>query len=380
MKQILQSAGIMALLLFGACNPQSQKTTSVQTESHKEHTKTSKDKHTLDLKGYKTSSFSEALTGGKRILDEEGWNVWGCSPIMGEDGKVHIFFSRWEGEHKNWLTNSEIAHAVADHPEGPYTVIGTVLKGRGKGHWDAHTIHNPTVHKIGDKYVMYYIGNNLDDVDKYDGHHASTQRVGMAVADDLNGEWKRYSEDPILDISTNAKDWDSYLTTNPATFVDEKGKVWLYYKAWDRYNDGMRKMGVAVADSWKGPYKKYEGNPIVSFSHLKKQVEDAYVFSYNKKRYMVMRDMGVIHPHCGLILESEDGLNWSEPQLGYNFSTAYLEGEEKIERFERPQVLMIDGKPSYLFLAAMGGQNKKSTAAVLKIDTSKLDELTASVR
>lgn len=83
---------------------------------------------------------------------------------------------------------------------------------------------------------------------------------------------------------------------------------------------------------------------------------------------MIMRDMGVIHPHVGLLLESEDGLNWSDPQLGYSFNTDYLINEDKIVRFERPQVLMKDGKPSYLFLAASGGSYQKSSAVVIKID------------
>ena len=84
---------------------------------------------------------------------------------------------------------------------------------------------------------------------------------------------------------------------------------------------------------------------------------------------MVMRDMGVFYPHVGLILESEDGINWSEPKLGYKTSKDYFGG--KIERFERPQILMKDGKPTHLFLAFMGGKYNTSSGAVLKIDNSK---------
>ncbi|WNJ16994.1 glycoside hydrolase family protein [Pontibacter sp. G13] len=357
----------LALMAF-SCSQQTQ--TQVSTPKASEApTYFTSEEETLYLGEYQPSAFSQSLQPGNRILELEDWNVWGCSPIMGPDGKVHVFFSRWPGDHSNWLTQSEIAHAVADQPEGPYTVIGTVLKGRGGAFWDAHTIHNPTVQKVGDKYAMFYLGNNLDRAADFDGQHASTQRIGLAMADDLNGPWTRVSEEPILDISDTRADWDSYLTTNPALLQHPDGRYWLYYKAWDRYNDKMRKMGVAISDQIEGPYEKVDTNPLVSFSHLKKQVEDAYVFYHDAKFYMVMRDMGVIHPHAGLILESKDGLNWSEPMLGYGFSRDFL-GEEKIERFERPQVLMIDGQPSYLFLAAMGGKYGTSTAAVLKIDHS----------
>lgn len=326
--------------------------------------------HKSPADDFESSEFCDALSPVGRILEMEGWNVWGCSPIWGDDGKVHVFFSRWPGEHNNWLTKSEIAHAVADKPESPYKFVGTVLKGRGKGHWDAHTIHNPTIQKVGDKYVMFYIGNNLDIAEEKNIHYAGTQRVGLAVADDLNGPWKIISDkEPILEVSSEKKDWDSYLTTNPAFLQHSNGEFWLYYKAWDRLNDNMRKMGIAIAKDIQGPYKKIEENPVVTFAPKKKQVEDAYVFNYKNKYYMVMRDMGVFHPHVGLILESEDGVKWSEPKLGYKTSADYFGG--KIERFERPQVLMKEGKPTYLFLALMGGKYNTSSGAVLKIDNSK---------
>ena len=364
------------VLLFGlSCGNQERKAAEdkplqKQPEKPGHYNSTTKNSDTLNLEHYKRSDFSKALQNGTRILESPDWFVWGCSPILDEDGKVHVFFSRWPESFGNWLTKSEIAHAVADNPEGPYKIIGTVLKGRGGDYWDAHTIHNPTVQKVGDQYVMFYIGNNLDRAKDFDGHNASTQRIGMAVTKDLNGEWKRVGEEPILDVSGSKEQWDSYLTTNPAFLQHPNGESWLYYKAWDRYNDNLRKMGLAVANDPKGPYEKYDQNPVVNFSEMGKQVEDAYVFYYAEKQkfYMIMRDMGVIHPHVGLLLESEDGLNWSDPQLGYSFNTDYLINEDKIVRFERPQVLMKDGKPSYLFLAASGGSYQKSSAVVIKID------------
>ncbi|WAJ69149.1 glycoside hydrolase family protein [Catenovulum adriaticum] len=316
------------------------------------------------------SNFSQSLKSGKRILEHKNWNVWGVSPIKGDDGKIHVFFSRWRGTHHHWLSHSEIAHAVADKPEGPYTVLGTVLTGRGGSHWDADTIHNPTIQKVGDQYALFFIGNNLSDAEKYDGHHASTQRIGLALSDSLYGPFTRVSEDPILEISENKTDWDSYLTTNPALLQHPNGEYWLYYKAWDKYNDGMRKMGVAIAKNIKGPYIKHPNNPLVSFADIKRQVEDAFVYHSNNKFYMVMRDMGVIHPHVGLMLESDDGINWSKPLLGYRTNTFYT-NEEKIERMERPQVLMEKGQPDYLFLALMGGKHNTSSGFVIPLEKAQ---------
>ncbi|MGV8093598.1 MAG: glycoside hydrolase family protein [Mangrovibacterium sp.] len=319
----------------------------------------------------KESGFLKSLKEpGTRILELEGWNVWCCSPIYSEDGLVHVFFSRWRGGHDNWLKESEIAHAVAENPEGPYEVLGTVLKGQGPGHWDADTIHNPTIHKVGDQYLLYYIGNNLKTANKNHAHHASTQRIGLAVSNSLNGPWKRVGNDGmILDTSKNKNDWDSYLTTNPALLHHPDGQLWLYYKAWDFNNDNLRKIGVAFADKPEGPYLKYKHNPVVSFSSINAQVEDAYVWFQNGKFHMIMRDMGVYSERSGLYLYSDDGLNWSEPMLAYRESTYYFP-DEPLHRFERPQLLFRNGKATHLFLALMGGKYNKASGAVLKIDSS----------
>jgi hypothetical protein len=317
--------------------------------------------------GVERSAFCRRLRPVGRILELEGWNVWCCSPIYGPDGRVHVFYSRWRGGHDNWLTESEIAHAVADRPEGPYTDLGTILKGAGPGHWDADTIHNPTIHRVGDGYALFYIGNNLADAKRRGVHHAGSQRVGLALAPTLNGPWRRAGSDGlILDVGADPKAWDSYLTTNPALLLHPSGEFWLYYKAWDRANDNLRKMGIAVASRIEGPYVRHPANPVVTFASIKRQVEDAYVWREHGRFHMVMRDMGVIHPHVGLYLDSADGVRWSAPQLGYESSNFYFPGE-KVERFERPQVLMRDGRAEYLFLALMGGRYDKSSAAVLRV-------------
>lgn len=312
------------------------------------------------------ASFRHSLQPLSRILEEDEWYVWCNSPIYGDDGCIHLLFSRWRDSFDNWIRGSEIAHAVANKPEGPYTITGTVLRGRGPGYWDADTVHNPTIHKVDNRYYLFYIGNNLAEAEQNNAHHASTQRIGLAVADAPEGPWTRISDvAPLLDISPDTSAWDSYLTTNPALLQHPNGQFWLYYKAWDRHNDNLRKMGVAFADQIEGPYVRCEDNPIVDFSKKSAEVEDAYVWHEKGRFHMLMRDMGVIHPHVGLYLSSLDGLHWSEPQLGYDKSPVYFGGN--VERFERPQILMKDGKAEYLFCALTGGKYSTSTGAVLKI-------------
>jgi predicted GH43/DUF377 family glycosyl hydrolase len=101
----------------------------------------------------------------ENIFKTEGYFNWCSSLIKGDDGKYHLFYSRWEKEYKftGWLTHSEVAHAVADDPAGPWKYKETVLKSRGKGHWDAITVHNPKIKKFGDKYYLYYVSTNLGE-------------------------------------------------------------------------------------------------------------------------------------------------------------------------------------------------------------------------
>ncbi len=133
------------------------------------------------------SSFAKRLKPLGRILELEGYFVWGTSPIVAPDGKIHLFFSRWDAKKGmgGWINGSEIAHAIADRPEGPYV--------------------------------------------------------------------------------------------------------------------------------------RYSGNPIIDYSKLgnNRQLEDGNVFMEDQRFYMLARDMGRFDHQVGIILESDDGIRWSEPKISY---------------------------------------------------------------
>ena len=80
-----------------------------------------------------SSNFEQGLKPLGRILEIDGYHVWCCSPIYGPDGRVHVFYSRWRNEYtfSGWVSACEVAHAVANTPEGPYEDLGVALQGRG---------------------------------------------------------------------------------------------------------------------------------------------------------------------------------------------------------------------------------------------------------
>lgn len=327
--------------------------------------------------GGEFSDFSQRLRPLGRILELEGWYVWCNAPIDGPDGRVHVFFSRWPAAKGmgGWINSSEIAHAVAESPEGPYRVVGTVLAPRGPGHWDGTTCHNPHIQKVGDRYALFYLGNANGRTD--------TKRIGLATADSLDGPWCRPDE-PLLRPGESGA-WDDHCTTNPALVMHPSGEYWLYYKSWNTadYENGRppirgnRKYGLAIADRLEGPYRKHPRNPLIDFSGRggNRQCEDAFVWREDERFKIIVRDMGVFNHEVGLIMESSDGLSWSEPKIAYGPASSYIELPPRPRhltrygRFERPQLLLRNGRPSYLFTALQGGRYETATGFVFRIDT-----------
>ena len=322
----------------------------------------------------KISDFSKKLKPLGRIMESEGYYVWCCAPIFGDDGKVHLFYSRWPEKYGmgGWIHKSEIAHAVADKPEGPYTYLETVLAPR-PGYFDATTCHNPHIQKIGDTYYLFYMGNCDGTV--------YTKRVGLAQSKSLYGPWMRHDR-PLLEAG-EAGAWDDCNTTNPAFVLHPDGKAWLYYKSWNKkeYQDQQgairanRKNRLDIDEQINGHYKRSGSNPVIDLSKHgdNKQVEDAYVYIEDGKYKMLMRDMGYFDHAVGLIFTSEDGIHWSEPEIAWFGADAYLTEPpapkhlKRYGRFERPQLLMKDGKPAYLFNAMQGGKYETASGFVFQI-------------
>lgn len=322
------------------------------------------------------SFFAKRLKPLGRILELEGYYVWGTSPIVAPDGRIHVFFSRWDAKKGmgGWINGSEITHAVADKPEGPYSEIETILAPRGEGFFDGTTCHNPHIQFVDGKYCLFYMGNS--------NGKTNTKRIGLATSDSLNGSWKR-SDKPLLDAGKSAS-WDDHCTSNPAFLKHPNGQYWLYYKSWntEEYEHpvdpairGNRKYGLAIAEKLEGPYVKYSGNPILDYSKFgnNRQLEDGNVFMENGSFFMLARDMGRFDHEVGIILESKDGIHWSEPKISYFGYSHYLKQPQapsnlkKYGRFERPQILMQNGHPTHLFVATQGGKYMTSSAFVFEV-------------
>jgi len=85
-------------------------------------------------------------------------HVWGCSPVKGEDGRIHLIGARFGPDFDDWKGNSHIVRYVADKPEGPFTFVEVVYRGRKDkpNRWDYKCICNPCIQKVDGRPAWLY--------------------------------------------------------------------------------------------------------------------------------------------------------------------------------------------------------------------------------
>ncbi len=303
------------------------------------------------------AAFADRLQPLNRILDlgSEGWTVWCCAPIYGPDKKVHVFFARMPGPIETWQLNGEIAHATADHPAGPYTVHGTVLKGRGPGYWDSHGLINPRIYKVDGQYALFY--NACGDPSIKDGKgHGGT---GLCLSRDLWTWTYANCGERVLSPSDDPKAWDQWRCDNPSFLKHPtNGEYWLYYTGARPRTQGLHDSpGLVRAKHLEGPYRRTSSAPVIDSSRMVNRrtgepfrgLEDPHVWFEDGLFHMLVHDLGYDpEEDGGWYFTSDDGIHWSEPSLGYHGSRYYW-GEPG--RLETPLILQSDaGVAEYLFV------------------------------
>lgn len=301
---------------------------------------------------------------GPAVSDKD-WYIWCFSPIWGKDGKVHAFCSRWPAAEgmEGWTgANAEIAHYVADRPEGPFRYVATVMK--TSMFPDPATMsapHNPRLEYVDGKYVLLYICQNPSK-------EGTKQRVGMMVADNLEGPWRfaGYRGGIMVEASDVPGHWTYQAAIgadNPA-FLKIEGKYYIYYKC-GTPEHMKAKYGYAVSGKLEGPYEMCDAPITDNVSYL----EDAQAFSVDGKYYLLKTDnLGGNSGGWGYLIlwESEDGKSFRRADAQIAMGTVFdywktpADREELMKtpglfvrcasgKLERPAILMKKGKPAYLY-------------------------------
>ena len=319
------------------------------------------------------SSWADRLMYAGLAVEEPGFHVWGSSPVAGPDGSIHLFVARWPVSAKfvpGWYTRCEIARYIGSEPEGPFKFKEVVLRGTGQPTWDRMASHNPTIQKIGNQYALLYIANTGKDF-------PASQRIGMVISESLEGPWRKVGQDGlILSPPDDSAIWSCNSVVgvnNPALLQHPDGRFFLYYKAM-RKGD-VRRMGVAIAETLEGPYVHYS-KPLTSNHGT---IEDGYAFIENGIIFLLTTDND---KGMGLLWPSRDGIHFSKPVLGFGRMEHYV-SKESVEsatnyrgkKFERPQILVQDGRPTHLYVASGANLNRGdgSCSYVLRIKIFSMD-------
>ncbi len=317
----------------------------------------------------------------------DGYWVWCNSVAQADDGQWHAFASivpKTVPFGLCWLTHSEIAHAVADNPEGPYRLHDRPFVNREPTAFDGRMMHNPAIRRHGKSWLLYYIGvggadwiNSSRDI--IDGPHAGERRydlwqrkrIGLAWADSPFGPWQR-SPQPILEPRPGK--WDAIATSNPAPIIAADGGVLLIYKSrLPPKPDGSRnnfRLGLARAAHWRGPYERALDEPILRPAHPDTHIEDPCVWSENGRFHLIFKDCnGTLSGRKGdgVYAWSDDGQQWNltpeRESSGWSRDILWTDGTRQVlGSFERPQFIMQNGRPTHLIAAVADGPGGFSKA------------------
>jgi len=291
------------------------------------------------------------------------WFIWGASMVKSEfDGKYHMFYSRWPKElgMSAWVTHSEIAHAVSDSPFGPFEFKDVALPFRGREYWDGAVTHNPTVHFFNGKYYLYYMGTTGNpEVENQYWEHRNKQQIGVAIAENPDGPWKRFNT-PLIEVSADSTAADALLVSNPSVTKMADGSFLMVYKASARKlpmpMSGPVVHLTAIAEDPAGPFVK-QMKPVFTAKDAVFPAEDPFVWFAGNCYYAIVKDMNGTFTDAGrslVLFYSPDGMNWS---LAENPLVSRLEINwendtiQKVLALERPQLFIENGKPAVLLCA-----------------------------
>ena len=311
------------------------------------------------------------------VFGDKDRYVWGASVVKGDDGNYHFYYDRWARDNPRgmygWLYDTEIAHAVARRPEGPYTTTGVVIASRhgdDPKHWDAMNAHNAMIARMAGpdgkiRYYLYFISNHDTGLTKSDWHnHVYGQRIGVAVSDKPEGPFVR-SPQPACEPNGIG----TLYTVNPGVTRLPDGRYLMVLKSrvagppkpGGEPNPGPMIHCWATADIPEGPFK-IQAKPLFPPSL---SAEDPCVWVANGRVHAAVKDWhGKVSGTPGIArvdgtLAADGDIVWSVPKDAL-ISPRRLRWSDgsvtPVHALERPYILCDDnGRPTHLFAACSVG-------------------------
>lgn len=275
--------------------------------------------------------------------------------------------------HPGWLFRSEIVRATSISAQGPYTFEEVVFENRNPAYFDGRMTHNPTIRKVDNTYLLFYIGNTfwryLPDAspilqgenpdwfhDPWTREVSTSMRIGLATSQSLEGPWKR-PDYPLM--QPRPGNWDNGTLVNPAPCVLEDGSIYLAYasaKPVGEHDSSPSNIGIARADNWQSPFVRVSESPCFAMDLEKYWFEDPFLWHQDGYFHLIMKDLGGTQaqtPGVGIYAYSKDAIlwHWGDPVESYRKEIPRVDGVESVGNFERPS-LYFDGQGTMKYLTA----------------------------
>lgn len=312
------------------------------------------------------------LSNGLNLADKN-FSSWGGHSIKEDDG-YHGFFS-FICDHQTlgggWETVSSVVHAVAELPEGPYTVKDLAVQP-----W----AHNAMITKdpTNGDYVLFHIGSAKTDPSVWEPCINGTQgeaeklvklersgKIDATVHDATglkkdfdfgvyvhtapgpNGPWTSHNNGTALPVDVTG--WWGTNITNPTPFIFPNGTTILAVAANDcpeGWGAAPNCVGLLRADHWSGPYAPFGHNrPVVH-----PESEDPFMWQDHRGAFHLFTNVNTYHKRCaagepcGGHAWSYDAIEWSEQTIGaFGPVIRHSDGVQTAHSYiERPQITQDD--------------------------------------
>jgi hypothetical protein len=243
-------------------------------------------------------------------LEDPKWSYWCMNVHRAQDGKEHMFAVRWpESSPKGHMTwpNSQIVHAVADSPCGPFKVVQEIGPGHNVQWYQAKDGTN----------VLYAIGR------------AYTSKS-------LDGPWAKY------DLQYDLRGTAPVAMSNHTFTRREDGSVLMV----------SRGGHIWISEDGLKPFKKITDKS--AYPPIKGEFEDPCVWRDEVQYNLIVNDW---FGRTAYYLRSPDGIEWTWDQgKAYDVNVAkHADGtQEKWYKFERPGVRQDQyGRATHIYFAVI---------------------------
>lgn len=147
--------------------------------------------------------------------------------VFKENDKYFLYYAGHDGQRERigFATGKSLT-SLKRYSKDPVLSLGKA------GEWDGKSVSDPRVIKHKGVYYMFYTGLDKNKI----------ERVGIALSRDLYS-WKKYKDNPILDVSKN--NWDK-ISAGRSGFLLVNGKIYIFYSGRKKllYSIGLAELKI----------------------------------------------------------------------------------------------------------------------------------------